>query len=389
MPGLYLHIPFCIKKCRYCDFVSFDDSGARLPGYLRALEQEMVLRAREQDWGVFDTVFIGGGTPSLLSGDQLAALMDALRSRFKLAPGVEISMECNPGTLTPAKCKAYREAGINRLSLGIQSMEDSLLTRIGRIHSAFDAVNALRMIKEAGFSNINVDLMYGLPGQTTLDYLSSLQEVLRLSPTHISAYHLTLEENTPLYRSVQAGEEILPGEDAACVMQELGISYMETYYMRRYEISNYARPGFECGHNLNYWHNGAYLGLGLGAHSAWRLALNGAASWSRWQNPDDFAAYGTAAKTPLSMLPLEHIDKNEEAFECVMLGLRLIDGISLSEFRARFGCGMEEIFPQSVDRLTGENLLIIDKNNQAARLTPRGLDIQNQVLQVFLEEADD
>ncbi len=385
MPGLYLHIPFCALKCRYCDFPSYAGAQHRLPSYLSAIEAETDALAKEK-WALFDTVFLGGGTPSLLTGNELSRLMDTLREHFQIIPGAEVSMECNPGTVDAHKLHEYRQCGINRISLGLQSMDLGLLRRIGRIHTPEQFLIAFAHAREAGFNNINVDVMAGLPGQTIEAYLDTLKRVITLSPEHISAYGLILEEGTPLFDEVQSGRETVPDEDAISDMLDAGLTLLETNGYARYEISNYARSGFQCRHNLNYWHNGEYLGLGAAAHSAWRIRHDDAPKWTRWSNPASLDSYEAFARLPLAARNLSRIPLAGEVFETVMLGFRTVEGISLDAFKTRFGQELNLVYPHAVQSILSIGWLEIADG--FARLTRRGLDMQNSALQYFLEETE-
>lgn len=385
MSGLYLHIPFCAAKCRYCDFPSYAGMGHRLGGYLDAMITEMSTLSGDT-WDVFDTVFIGGGTPSLLSGEQLRALMDALRHYFRLSSDAEISMECNPGTVDAHRLRQYRNAGVNRISFGLQSMDAGLLKRIGRIHTPETFLRSFYYAREAGFSNINVDIMSGLPGQTLSDYLDTLRRVTDLGPEHISAYGLILEEGTPLLSDVQKGIEFVPDEDAVSDMLDAGMRLLNERGYDRYEISNFARRGYACRHNLNYWSNGEYLGIGAAAHSAWRLYNKSKPAWTRWSNPAELDSYEASAGIPLAARELLRIDTNEEAFETIMLGLRTVRGVSLAGFFERFSRSLEQFFPHAVKTLTANGWLQISEGY--GRLSPHGLDMQNAALQYFLEESE-
>ncbi len=383
MSGLYVHIPFCVRKCRYCDFFSLAQPE-RMARYLETLYREIHASA-QHGWDTFDTVFFGGGTPSLLSGSQAQALLRELKQCFSIAPDAELTFECNPGTLDAEKLSAYKEAGVNRLSIGIQSLDDRLLKRIGRIHTKDSFLESFQLSREVGFCNINVDVMHGLPGQTKADYLTTLSEVAALSPEHISAYGLILEEDTPLYSDVAKKRETLPEEDDVYEMQDAGIDYLEQAGYAHYEISNFAKQGYCCRHNLNYWANGAYLGLGAGAHSAWRLNLGGMLQWTRWSNAADLDAYIEEAATPLQERALTSISYEEEAFETVMVGLRKIVGIPLAEFEARFQKPFQVFYPQAIEKLMKKGWLTLSSKH--AYLTKSGLDMQNAALQYFLNEV--
>lgn len=381
MAGLYLHIPYCKSKCRYCDFVSFADCES-MGEYCAALLKEMRLDAAALPKQAYDTVFFGGGTPSILPAGAVAMLMDALHASFEIMPDAEITIEANPGTLNETKLREYRAAGINRLSMGLQSTNDALLETIGRIHRYADFVQNYECARAAGFTNISADLMYGLPGQTVKDHLDAIETLYRLGLNHISAYSLIVEEGTPLYTDVTGGAESLPAEDDVYLMHRRGMEFLETLGYARYEISNYAKPGFASRHNLNYWENGMYLGLGLNSHSAMRI--NG--SWMRFANTERLSDYIVSCNQgirPLASEP-EVIPRAEEIFETVMLGLRKTDGISEAAFRLRFGKSIEDVYPEALKSLATRGWLVWD--NGACRLTDEGLDFQNEALLAFLPD---
>lgn len=381
MAGLYLHIPYCKSKCRYCDFVSFADCES-MGEYCAALLKEMRLDAAALPKQAYDTVFFGGGTPSILPAGAVAMLMDALHASFEIMPDAEITIEANPGTLNETKLREYRAAGINRLSMGLQSTNDALLETIGRIHRYADFVQNYECARAAGFTNISADLMYGLPGQTVKDHLDAIETLYRLGLNHISAYSLIVEEGTPLYTDVTGGAESLPAEDDVYLMHRRGMEFLETLGYARYEISNYAKPGFASRHNLNYWENGVYLGLGLNSHSAMRI--NG--SWMRFANTERLSDYIISCNQgirPLASEP-EVIPRAEEMFETVMLGLRKTDGISEAAFRLRFGKSIEDVYPEALKSLATRGWLVWD--NGACRLTDEGLDFQNEALLAFLPD---
>lgn len=379
MPGLYIHIPFCIKKCRYCDFISFAGRHG-LEGYFRALKKEVSLAAPSVSHLTFDTVFLGGGTPSIAPEGEIVSLFEALYENFRIAPDAEITMESNPGTLNMAKLSEYRKAGVNRLSIGLQSADDALLRRIGRIHTYREFEDSYRMAREAGFQNINVDVMYGLPGQTEVDFLNTLRTLADLAPEHISAYSLILEEGTALYEDVEQGKETLPDEDAVFDMQEAGRAFLKNKGYLQYEISNYAKPGCECRHNINYWENGEYLGLGIAAHGA----LRADDKWIRFENPTELLTYFD--RIDAGILPTEQrteIGKKEEMFESVMLGLRMVEGFSLAEFKTRFGIAFEDAYPNALQKLIEKGWLRL--SGKRACLTKEGLLMQNAALLEFMD----
>ena len=285
--GLYLHFPFCVRKCRYCDFLSFPSDEAGREAYLQRLKKEIIVRGEKYQDYTIETLFIGGGTPSLMTGQQLTELLDTVRTAFHVSPSGEWTMECNPGTTDAETLKIYRAAGINRLSFGLQSMNDEELKYLGRIHTAKQFLDNYQAARKAGFENINIDLMSALPGQTTDSWLDTLKKAAALEPEHLSAYSLIIEEGTPfwkLYGDDRSGEAdvegiiadggagqqgkaaipALPDEDSEREMYHLTKRILAEQGYERYEVSNYARKGFECRHNLMYWRRKDYLGLGLG-----------------------------------------------------------------------------------------------------------------------------
>ncbi|NLI52750.1 MAG: radical SAM family heme chaperone HemW [Clostridiales bacterium] len=378
MAGIYLHIPYCIKKCAYCDFTSFACGGVP-EAYADALISEIGLVSRAGEYPAeFDTVFFGGGTPSLLSGDQMRRMLGALNESFPIRADAERSMEVNPGTSSRENLFAYREAGINRLSIGLQSSHDALLNVIGRIHSYAQFCETLSLAREAGFANINVDVMHGLPGQTQRQYLDTLRAVCDLGVQHVSAYALTLEEHTLLWEQVECGDLTLPDEDETADMQDAGFDYLESRGYRRYEISNFAREGYECRHNLNYWENGEYLGLGVAAHSALRLK-----NWTRMANtgaPDEYIRLLSRGKRPVS--ETIRLYPADEMFECVMLGLRLVRGVDRAAFQKRFGVDMADAFPDAMEQLRRRGWT--RESEGAIALNRAGLDLQNEALGFFM-----
>ncbi len=378
MAGLYLHIPYCVKKCDYCDFTSFplDDT---LGDYVAALCGEIALTAKANLCaGPFDTAYLGGGTPSLLGGDQLGRVMDALREHFPLVSGAECSMECNPGTASAENLRAYRVSGVNRLSVGLQTSHDSLLASVGRIHTYAQFRDTIKAARAAGFENISVDVMHGLPGQTQKAYLDTLRVVCDMDVQHVSSYALTLAEDTPLGRRVKSGEIVLPDADAVADMQDAGIDYLASRGYLRYEISNFAREGYACRHNLNYWNNGEYLGFGVAAHSAVRMR-----EWTRYANVDTIREYlrliGRKRRPVREIIRLFPAD---EMFESVMLGLRLTAGVDRAAFRARFGVDLADAYASAMECLRERGWVV--ETPERICLTRRGLDLQNEALGYFM-----
>ena len=375
---LYVHIPFCVKKCSYCDFLSAPATEQTKEAYMAALFAEIGGRAKDYKERIVTSIFIGGGTPSLLSGDSIRQLMEHIREGFRLAPDAEITMEVNPGTVTAEKLTAFYEAGINRLSIGMQSAQEQELKILGRIHDFDGFCQVYREAVEAGFTNINVDVMSGLPGQTLASYKDTLEKVLRLEPMpqHISAYSLIVEEGTPFAAMADRGELPLPEEDTERAMYEETIEVLAGYGFHRYEISNYALDGYECRHNVGYWIRRDYLGFGIGAAS---LIDN-----VRFQNGRDLNAY---LEHPLACREEEQsLTTQEQMEETMFLGLRLIRGVSYTEFACCYGQTLEEVYGEVIARNEADGLLTVreDETGRRLALTGRGLDVSNYVMAQFL-----
>ena len=375
---LYIHIPFCVKKCSYCDFLSAPATEQTKEAYMAALFAEIGGRAKDYKDRIVTSVFIGGGTPSLLSGDSIRQLMEHIREGFSLALDAEITMEVNPGTVTAEKLTAFYGAGINRLSIGMQSAQEQELKILGRIHDFDGFCQVYREAVEAGFTNINVDVMSGLPGQTLASYKDTLEKVLRLEPMpqHISAYSLIVEEGTPFAAMADRGELPLPEEDTERAMYEETIEVLAGYGFHRYEISNYALDGYECRHNVGYWIRRDYLGFGIGAAS---LIDN-----VRFQNGRDLNAY---LAHPLACREEEQsLTTQEQMEETMFLGLRLIRGVSYPEFARCYGQTLEEVYGEVIARNVADGLLTVreDETGRRLMLTGRGLDVSNYVMAQFL-----
>lgn len=352
--GLYLHVPFCVRKCEYCDFASYADQEDRWQPVAEAMKAEM-LRADGLD---VTTVYVGGGTPTVWSTEALTELLTCAAGHFQIAPDAEITVEVNPGTVDMLKLKALRQAGVNRLSVGAQAMQPELLARMGRIHRWRDVEQAMRGARSAGFENISLDLMYGLPGQQPGDFRATLDAALALSPEHLSLYSLIIEEGTPFHARYASHPELLPGEDATNQMSDDALWMTVEAGLPRYEISNYARPGYECRHNLGYWERREYLGIGCAAYS---LIGN-----RRWGNARTLEGYLAG-----EVIDEEILSEHEARFERLMLGLRLVDGIAWGE-QALF-----DQFREKLERLRVRGL--VEWNEKRIWPTKRGLDLQNRI----------
>ena len=378
--SLYIHIPLCVKKCAYCDFASFSVRMGQRDRYVQAVCREIRAQAAFFGRRSVATIFFGGGTPTLLSGAHVRQIMDTVRDCFVLLPDAEITMEGNPGTLDVENLRAYREAGVNRLSLGVQSMDDALLAAIGRIHTAKEAETAVQMAREAGFDNLNLDLMYGLPGQTPMQWKETLQKAIALSPDHLSCYSLILEEGTPLYDSVSAGTcAPLPDEDAMEAMDALTGEMTREAGYAQYEVSNYARPGRQCRHNIVYWECLPYLGVGLNAHSD----MDG----RRFYNPSSWEDYLRMAEGGETARQSEGEGAaDERMFERMMMGLRQTRGVETARFARDFGREIEAVWPKTIEEMTDKKLM--GSNKERIFLTQRGMQVMNGVLVSLMEEMD-
>ncbi|WP_373214355.1 radical SAM family heme chaperone HemW [Ruminococcus sp. 5_1_39BFAA] len=367
---LYVHIPFCVKKCAYCDFLSAPGTKELQREYVQALLEE--IRAdREEKSRPVTSVFIGGGTPSILDGQLMGRILEELRSNFAMLPDAEVTIEANPGTLSAEKLDTYRKSGVNRLSLGLQSPQDEELAVLGRIHSYDAFLESYYMSREAGFSNVNVDLMFAIPEQTRDGWQENLRKVAALEPEHISAYSLIVEEGTPF-----AERKLnLPDEDTEYAMYEDTAEILGQYGFRQYEISNYARKGFACRHNIGYWRRRDYLGFGLGAASF--------CGGMRYSNTDDLGYYlknsGDFHKLQCNV---EMLTEKDAMAEFMFLGLRMTDGISRAEFENSFGIPIEMIYGTILEKY--KKLGLLEEQNGRICLTRRGIHMSNHVMADFL-----
>lgn len=371
-PGLYLHIPFCKSRCAYCSFNSYACLSPPAE-YIAALSIQIRYWAG-QPWcqkRTFTTLFIGGGTPTIYSGDEIATLVRLCLKSFNFAAESEITVEANPNTVTVQTLTSLRQAGVNRLSLGVQAFSDRLLTGLGRSHTLIEAEAAIRAARRAGFTNINLDLMYGLPGQSAADWQESLTLALTQAPEHLACYELTIEEGTPFAKLVDKGEITLPGEEEALAMAEMTHDLLAQAGLKRYEISNYAVPGRQCQHNLNYWRNGAYLGLGAGAVSC----LSGC-RFSSVSKPEVFTDLAQTGKPTL--IEAECLPLAARFRESVVMGLRLLDGVSFIRLQQQFALTPPEYYGKILEDLRQQGLVAV--SNDHLYLTKTGLPVANQVL---------
>jgi len=381
---LYIHFPFCKQKCLYCDFCSAAEKPETISAYCEALEKEIRLTAQKYPDAEVTTVFLGGGTPTLVPAAEMAGVLDALRGAFRILPDAEFTSEGNPGTLKREWLDMAVQRGLNRLSLGVQAGQDHLLRAVGRIHTVKEAEDAVRLARQCGIRNLNLDAMFGLPGQTEQDYLQTLSMFRQWGADHISAYSLILEEGTPLCRLAGEGRVRLPDEDDVAAMYEHGIEWLEKADYRRYEVSNFARPGFECRHNIGYWQGEWYLGLGVAAHSMLPPERPGAFCL-RKGNACDVPAYIRALENGQAA-PEESVDliSTEDAmFETMMLGLRMVDGVDACRFEKRYGKSLQKRYGSQLESLAGDGLGCWKDGRFA--LTPRGIEVQNDVLMRFME----
>ena len=379
---LYVHIPFCKKKCRYCDFLSFAGEEWTQETYTQALIREIGAWRGKENKKV-SSVFVGGGTPSILSVRRIEEIFEALRESFFLAEDAEITIECNPGTLEKEKLEVYKCLGVNRLSLGLQSAKNEELKLLGRIHTWETFLESFQMARKAGFENLNVDLISALPGQTVESWRETLEKTIALSPEHISAYSLIIEEGTPFYqeyeevakiREAGGDPQFLPSEDAERQMYEDTEKILGNAGYSRYEISNYAKPGMACQHNMGYWQRKEYIGLGLGASSLYREG--------RWRNPENLLEYCNRKQDMPERKDLQKLSRKDQMEETMFLGLRLMEGVEEEAFFREFGCTCREVYGEVLDRLEDQGLL--KEENGRIFLTSHGIDISNYCMAEFL-----
>lgn len=374
--SIYVHIPFCARKCLYCDFLSAPASECDMQAYVQALLAEISQKAAVYQDFYISSVFIGGGTPSILPSADIGAVMLRLRNCYAIDKDAEITIEVNPGTATRDKLAAYRQAGIHRISIGLQSVQDKELMDIGRIHTFEDFLETYEMARAVGYRNINIDLMSALPGQTLETYRATLEQAVKLHPEHISAYSLIIEEGTPIYARYGEGAASdfppLPDENTERGMYELTNTILGEAGYARYEISNYALPGMACKHNTGYWKRANYLGFGLGSAS---LVEN-----ERWNNTSELTKY---LKRQFGKKNRELLKPEEQMEEFMFLGLRLMQGVSVNKFAECFGMEIDSVYGKIVPELQQQGLLE-ETADGYIRLTNRGIDISNYVMSEFI-----
>lgn len=373
--GLYIHIPFCRQKCLYCDFPSWAGKEGQMQGYVDALTKEIENRGKAYSDRKVVSVFFGGGTPTILSVPMLEQLMQAVFANWDIAEDAEITTEANPGTLDGEMAVALKKMGFNRLSMGVQAWQNRLLKDLGRIHTMEAFQENYKAVREAGFENVNTDLMFALPNQTMADWQETVRNIVGLNPEHISAYSLILEEGTPFFDRYEKGELEPAAEELDREMYHWAVDYLAKMGYGQYEISNFAKKGRQSRHNRIYWQAEEYLGMGLGAHSY----MEG----ERFHNRYDLQEYIDAnGEVSLLKEDVEVITEEDALAEFMFLGLRLTEGVSFARFRERFGQEMKNIYGRQIEELVRDGLL--NEDEIGVRLTARGVDISNVVFEKFL-----
>lgn len=385
MLGLYIHVPFCVKKCNYCDFNSYKMDKASKKIYIEDLKKELKLykeKLREVDKekvgqeNTIASVFLGGGTPSILSSDEIVEIFKSIRECFNIDKDAEITMECNPGTLNIEKLKTMKSVGVNRLSIGLQAVQDYHLKYIGRIHTYSEFEKNYKEAIDVGFENINIDLMYCLPNQREEEWKETLQKVIGLNPTHISAYSLILEEGTELYNMYETNEFELIDEDKDIEMYNYTINYLKSKGYNQYEISNYSKKGYECKHNILYWKCKHYIGVGPGA--------SGYIYNERYNNEESLQSYhDKLSKNELPIKTNENLDTKDKIEEKIFMGLRMNEGIKFDDFKKEFNIDFKSKYNKKIEELVLREL--IKESELGIELTQRGREISNSVFIEFID----
>lgn len=373
--GIYIHIPFCKSKCSYCDFISFANKEKKVEKYIECLKKE--IKNKEVDNCIVDTIYIGGGTPSFIESKYIKEILELVKSRFKIKEEAEITIEVNPGTVNEEKLKDYKETGINRISIGLQSTNNKILKQIGRIHTYEEFLNTYNLVRKVGFRNINVDLMLALPNQTLEELEESIEKVIKLNPEHISIYSLILEDGTKMEELVNNKKIQLPSDELERKMYWNIKNKLEQNGYTHYEISNFSKKGFESKHNMNCWKQKEYLGFGLAAHSY----INN----ERFCNTNNIEEYiknieNNNIKSNIEICEIQN--EEEKKKEYMLLGLRKLEGVNIGEFKNKFVDNPIYLYRKELEKLVNEDLIEIDLNN--IKLTNKGLDLANLVWKEFI-----
>lgn len=375
--SIYIHIPFCVKKCLYCDFPSFSGKEWEYEEYISVLEKELINTKKEYKHRTIETIFFGGGTPSVLPPKLLGKIQTILLDQYSVSSQAEITLETNPGTLDFKKLQEYQAMGFNRISMGVQAWQNTLLEKLGRIHTIEEFLINYDQVKRAGFQNINLDLMFSLPDQTRTDWEETLEKTILLKPAHLSCYSLIVEEGTPFWKMQEKGQLNRPEEALDRDMYALAKEMLSDGGYEQYEISNFSKPGMECRHNQVYWRDEEYIGFGLGSHSFFEK--------NRFHNTYDWKKYlQTKGKTDQIREEIEKVDLPTEMAEFMFMGLRMTKGIEKKRFYQRFHHSLQDIYGKKIKVLKEQKL--IWENEERIGLTERGIDISNQVFLEFLPE---
>lgn len=377
--SIYIHIPFCYSKCYYCDFNSYTSKNQYIEKYIKYLKNEIDLYGEKLKEYKLKTIFFGGGTPSHIEGEYIADILEHIYTKIDISELVEVTVESNPKTLDLKKLNTYKDSGVNRISLGVQTLDDKLLKSIGRIHSAKDFYDTYEIIRQIGFKNINVDIMFNLPEQTIEDLLDTLKKVTSLNVPHISLYSLKIEEGTPFFKMYEDGKVELSDEETEREMYHKAIEFLASEKYHQYEISNFAKDGYECLHNLTYWKLGAYIGIGLSAHSNIDLFRYG-----NVDNFDSYFEYIDNGDLPIDIDSKEFIERDMEIAEYIMLGLRLNSGIDKSEFKIKYKLDIEDVFKGKLEQFKNEDLIL--ETEYKIMLTQKGLDLCNIIFMEILPD---
>jgi len=376
-PGLYLHFPYCISKCPYCDFNSYQlKEDNQISSYIPALYEEITAYSQKLKKSNIKTIYLGGGTPTILSGAQICAILEFCKDKFTIDKNAEITIEANPGTLDGEKIQLLIESGINRLSLGAQSFNDIFLKKLGRIHNTKEIIDSYYLARKAGFNNINIDIMFALPDQTIEDFQATIKKAVSLKPDHLSLYNLTVKPGTEYYKEYKRGKLKLPTEDEEFDMYNWAINYLEENGFEHYEIANFARPHKRSKHNLIYWQNKPYLGIGAGAYSF----IKGY-RYMNYENPARYIKEVMSGKLPIDNG--EKLSSRKRMIETVILGLRTKNGISYKKYKTRFGVDLNNTFPQQINKLV--NLELLQKDDCKIKLTRKGIFLANTVFREFVD----